>query len=282
MIVKRVFVFLFLLSATQLVAQSDKIDSLLNDLVFNQEDPFLVKMDDELKYDFLYTGVNYSNNSYYAGREIGDQINNFSGHVFYYNYIGFFLGASGLFYNQLTPNYNNATFSAGYNTFINKKKTLSFRTSYSRYEYFNPDTSSYYPHKNNFNLGLSFRKKWLGARVSHNVLFGDYFSNNLSTAINLRFTILRLGKFNKIYTMPELSAFFSSETITITGVPTDKFGLLNTQLSLPISIALHDFDIEANYYINFPSSLDETIAYPVSSFFSVSVNYLLPIIRKKP
>lgn len=278
-----------LVSGIQASAQTDKIDSLLNDLVYNDSDP-LIMPEKPVKFDFLYAGANYSSNSFYAGREIGTDMFNITGNLFYYSSTGLFLGASGSWYDQLTPAYSSTTISAGYSRAIDKKKLFTFRTSYSRFIYYKPDSSSYYPYQNNFNLGVSFRKSWIGARIGGNLLFGDESKINVSSALYTRFTLLKLGKYNKIYIAPEVSAFFSTETINTTltnsqnAEPTinleDRFGLLNTQIYVPLGLSIGSFDMEVSCSFNLPSTQDVNFEYPTKMFYSFSVGYMLPIAKK--
>lgn len=279
------FITIFLLmSGINMVAQTDRIDSLLNDLIYNDIDSALL-IKKPVKYDFIYTGISYSSNTFYAGREIGNDIYSVSGHLFYYNTTGLFLGISGSWYDQFTPNYNSTTLLLGYSKSLDKKKILTLRTSYSRFIYNNADAESYYPYRNSLNLGLSFRKKWIGTRVAGNILFGDDSKINLSSAIYSRFNIIKTGKNNKVYSTPELSAYFSSEMITVNENSqntdlTEKYGILNTQLSIPLCVSLGNFDLEFCYSINFPHTKDINISYPVKGFFSFSVGYMIPIAKK--
>lgn len=144
-----------------------------------------------------------------------------------------------------------------------------------------------YPYKNNLNLGLSFRKKWIGARISSNHLFGEDYKISISAGVYSRVTILKFDKYNKLYIVPDLSCFFSEETASVTGSGQgsadqtselkDVYGLLNTQLNIPVGISLSDFDIEFNYAINFPTTQDVNISYPVKAFYGFSIGYMLPI-----
>ena len=282
---KKLIIFLMIMSGTQLFAQTDKIDSLLNDLVYNDSDP-LIMPEKPVKFDFLYAGGSLSSKSFYAGREIGSDMLSITGNIFYYNSTGLFMGVSGNWYDQLTPAYSNTTVSAGFSTALDKKKLFTFRTSYSRFIYNTPDTASYYPYANNLNLGLSFRKSWIGLRVSGNLLFGDESRINISPALFTRFTIIKLGKYNKIYTAPEVSAFFTSETVSTTQntdptLNTDEvFGLLNTQLYVPLGISVGNFDFEFSLSQNIPTTNDVNISYPAKTFYSVSVGYMVPIVKK--
>jgi len=288
---KKIIVLLLLISGiVPAFAQTDRIDSLLNDLVYNDNDPLMMP-EKPVKFDFISTGINFNSNTFYAGREVGiDKMFNITGHLFYYNSTGLFIGASGNWFDQLTPSYSATTLSAGFSKAVDKKKLFTFRTSYSRFLYYKPDTASYYPYKNNFSLGLSFRKNWIGARISSNLLFGEEYKFNISTGLYSRFTLIKLGKYNKIYMAPEVSAFMGSETIATTkggsgdGNQTintkEVYSLLNTQLYIPIGISIGDFDLEFNYSVNFPTTQDASITYPVSSFYTISIGYMLPISKK--
>lgn len=286
---KKLIVIALVMSGISALAQTDKIDSLLNDLVYNDSDP-LIMPEKPVKFDFLYTGANYSSNTFYAGREIGSDMFNLSGNLFYYSSTGLFAGVSGCWYDQLTPSYSNTTLSAGFSKAIDKKKLFTFRTSYSRFIYYKPDTASYYPYTNNFNLGLSFRKKWIGVRVAGNLLFGEESKINISTAIYSRFTLIKLGKYNKIYTAPEVSAFLTTETVSTTKTNSQNpdqttnykevFGILNTQLYVPLGLSVGNFDFEFSYYINMPTTQDVNVTYPVKMFYSVSMSYMLPIAKR--
>jgi hypothetical protein len=286
---ERLIILLLLLSGVPVFAQTDRIDSLLNDLVYNDSDP-LIMPEKPVKFDFIYTGLAFNSNTFYAGREVGTGMYNVSGHLYYYSSTGLFAGASGIWFDQLTPGYSSTTLSAGFSKAIDRKKLVVFRTSYSRFLYYKPDTGTVYPYDNNFSLGLSFRKNWIGARVFANLLFGAESKLTLSSAIYSRFTLIKLGKYNKIYTAPEISAFLGPETVATQKVSSqetqtltdlkDVYGLLNTMLYIPVGISLGNFDVEVSYAVNFPSTQDVNISYPVKPFFSVSIGYMLPIPKK--
>ncbi len=286
---KSIILLLLLFSVIPVFSQIDRTESLLTDLVYNEADPLLLP-EKSVRYNFIYVGANYSSNSFYAGREIGADMANISGHLFFYSYTGLFVGASGSWFDQLTPGYSNTTLTAGFSKSLDPNKRFNFRTSYSRFLFNKTDADSYYPYQNNFNLGLSFRKNWIGARINGNLLFGDEYRINNSVALFSRLTLLKLGKYDKLYTAPEVSAFFSTETVSTTNNsqttdPTttdwsEIYSLLNTQLSVPLGLSLGNFDVELSYSMNFPTTQDVNISYPSSSFYSVSIGYMLPIVKK--
>ncbi len=284
---KKAITILMIIASLPLFSQGDKIDSLLNDLIYNdtESDLFVAKVD-PVKYDFIYVGSNYNSNTYYAGREIGSNMFSISEQLYYFNSTGIFIGASGNWYDQLTPGYNSTTFSAGYNTYLGKKKKISFQTSYSYFLY-NSDSTAVYPYTSNVSMGLYYRNKWFRARLSGNYMFGDETAISLSPAIYSRFKLFKIGKHFKVYTAPEISFYFGTETILIAGPPNrtleyeDVFGLLNTQLQFPLIISIGDFDIDMTYSLNLPYTQDKSESYDTNSLYSISIAYMLPIEKKK-
>ncbi|MBN1953002.1 MAG: hypothetical protein JW801_17490 [Bacteroidales bacterium] len=277
---------IFLFTGLLGFSQADHLDSLLNDLVYNDSDPLIIP-GEPAKYHFFYAGTAVNSKTMYAGREIGEDMINISGHIYYYTSSGLFIGLSGRWFSQLSPGYNNTTLSVGYGKAIGKKKEFNLRGSYSRFIYADPLLAELYPDKNSLSLGLSYRKKWFGSRLSGSFLFGEGLASNLSMAVYSRFTLVKLKRNNKVYTSPELSLFLGTETVTTgqtgsmasgsyTGTK-EVFGLLNTQVNVPLAISLGDFDIELSCTLNIPTTQDVSIAYPVSMYYGISVGYMLPI-----
>jgi hypothetical protein len=214
---------------------------------------------------------------------------NINGSLYFFHSKGFFIGASGSWYSQLEPGYNTTIISGGINTPLNQKKSINFRASYSRYFYNNSDPEIENVFNNNLGTGLLLRNNWIGGRLSFNFLFGKDFGMNFTPGIFSHITVARFANYNKIQLAPELSVFIGSETVEYenTGFPgsqpqeslttEDAYGLLNTQLYLPVCVYLGDFDFELGYSVNIPSTQDKVNTYPVSSFFSISIGYLLPL-----
>lgn len=287
---KKLVAILFLVSGLPVFAQMDRIDSLLNDLIYTDND-LVMMLEKPVKFDFVYMGANFNSNSFYEGREIGSDLFNVSGHAFYYSSTGLFAGVSGIWFDGYTPSYSATTLSAGFRSSIDKRNLFTFKASYARLLYYKPDTSSEDPYKNNFSLGLSFRKKWIGARVSSSYLFGEENKINISTGVYSNLTLKRFGKSNKIYVAPEATSFLGSETVEIrkngqnnhqtTTDLTEVYSLLNTQLYFPLGISLGNFDLEVGCSINFPTTQDVNISYPVKSSFSAYLLYILPVQKKE-
>jgi hypothetical protein len=59
----------------------------------------------------------------------------------------------------------------------------------------------------------------------------------------------------------------------------DVFGLLNTQVYLPLGVTAGNFNLELGYSINMPVTKDVNITYPIMSYYNVSLSFLLPIMK---
>jgi hypothetical protein len=283
-----VILILLLMNGLSVWSQTDRLDSLLRDILGDDRE-LMQFLNPPSSYCYLYGGIAGDNKTYYAGRELGDDMYSLNGNLYFFHSKGFFIGASGSWYSELGPGYNTTVLSAGINTPLNKKKSLLFRASYSRYLYNNSDPETEYVYTNSLGTGLSLRNNWIGGRLSINILFGKDFGMNLTPGIFSRITLVKFGKYNKIRLEPEILAFIGSETVeyeTNSGqqpdsqslyVTEDAYGLLNTQFTMPVCIYLGDFDFELGYSVNMPVTQDENITYPVSSFFSFSIGYLFPL-----
>ncbi len=286
---RSVSIFILLMtSGLSVWSQTDMLDSLLND-VFGDDKEMMQLLNPPSVYYYLYGSVAGDSKTYYAGRELGDNIYNMNGNLYFFHSKGFFIGASGTWYSQLDPGYNTTIISAGINKPLNRKKSLNFRASYSRYFYNNADPEVENVFNNNLGTGISLRNKWLGGRLSFNFLFGKDFGMNFMPSIYSHITVARFGDDNTIQLSPELSVFIGSETVEYENTsqmgnppqesPTteDTYGLLNTQVYFPVCVYLGDFDLELGYSVNIPTTQDEISTYPVSSFFSLSIGYFLPL-----
>jgi len=277
---------LMLFCGLQVSAQSDRIDSLLLNVLGDDKD--ISRLLDPPSF-YLYSGAICDSKTFYAGRELGDNMYTINGSTYLMHSRGYYIGASGSWYPDLNPAYNATVLSAGIIKPLNKAKSLIFRASYSRYFFNDSDSVSDSDIKNNIGIGLTLRNKWIGGRLSLNTLFGKEFGMNLSPEIFSNITIARFGTSGKLFLAPEVSLFIGSETIeyestgssvdpSVTSyTTTDKYGLLNTQIYLPVSVYMGDFDFEFGYSVNIPTTMDTSQSYPISSFLSFSIGYLLPL-----
>ncbi len=271
--------------------QDERIDSLLNE-VFGSEEAMMKMLNPSLSFWCIYGGASADNKTFYAGREIGDGMYSLRGNVYLFHSRGFFVGASGLWYSQLKPAYRTTILSAGISAPLNQKKSLIFRTFYSRYFYNDPEAEAESIFKNNLGAALSVRNQWIGARVSCNLLFGKEFGANFTTGVFSNVPLLRFGDYNSLNLRSEALLLIGSETVEYetqadlggqqqdsqTAIITDDhYGLLNTQLYLPLCLYIGNLDLELAYVLNFPFSIDKNTELSISSYFSFSVGYMLPL-----
>jgi len=286
-----VIYILMLMCGFKAFTQTDRLDSLINEIL-NDDKEMMRFMNPPSSYCYFYSGIISDSKTFYAGREIGDNMYGVNGSIYFFHSKGFFIGTSGSWYSQLDPGYNTTILSAGFFKALNQKKSIALRASYNRYFYNSGDYVTNNLFNNNLGISISLRNSWIGTRQSFNFLFGQDFGMNFTPNIFTRIPIARFGKYNRIRIEPEASLFFGSEYVeyTITDnlnsqqsgtqsafTTNDGYGLLNTQFYLPVCIYLGDFDIELGYSVNIPHSQDESVGYPVSSFFSISLGYLLPL-----
>lgn len=282
---------LMLLCGSRAFTQTDRLDSLLNEILFDDKE-MIRFINPPSSYCYLYSGIMSDSKTFYAGREIGDKMYSVNGSIYFFHSKGIYIGTSGSWYSQLNPGYNTTIVSAGFYKALNQKKSITLRASYSKYFYNSGDYETKNVFSNNLGISISLRNSWIGTRYSFNFLFGQDFGMNFTPNLFSRIPIARFGKYNRIRIEPEVSLFFGSEYVeyTITDNLTSQqsgtqssltanygYGLLNTQFYLPVCIYLGDFDIELGYSVNIPHSQDESVEYPVSSFFSISLGYLLPL-----
>jgi hypothetical protein len=55
----------------------------------------------------------------------------------------------------------------------------------------------------------------------------------------------------------------------------DIFDLLNTRLNIPLRLATKSWDFEIGYNINFPSPVETESNLKNTSFFNISIGYLI-------
>ncbi|MCG8374717.1 MAG: hypothetical protein MI700_14335 [Balneolales bacterium] len=273
-------------------SQLSRVDSVLNDFLSVEDEGILDLFSQQKNFQFLYFRTNYDNKTFYAGREIGDNQYNLSGQLFYMHSKGFYAGLAGAWYSQLDPGYRTTVMSFGYGKGLKKLKFLRYRASFDLYFYNNNDPDYDPVYTSSINLGTSLKSKVLSTRFDATFLLGKEIGTQLNWDIYSKITLLKFGKFNKLRIEPELSFYFGSETVEYDLSSylqeyfgqdgsiyyyEDVFGLLNTQLSIPLTLSLGDFDFEASWTHNLPRSMNSAVDYPSSSLFSFSVGYIFSL-----
>lgn len=294
------FVILAVLLSFQAIAQHPKIldedrlarvDSLLNDVLFGDDD-LMDQFKQKQNFQFLYVSTNWSNRTYYAGRENGNHQSNLSGQIYYMHSAGFFAGISGSWYSQLDPNYRSTILSAGYGKSAKKHPFFHYRVSadYFIFNVTNPDFDPIYT--SSLNAGVTFKNKKLGTRIDGSLLVGQELGQQISLNTFAYLYLARFGKFNYLRLEPEVSLFFGSEAAefllneayvdpsTSTQVDSyykDVFTLLNTQLRLPLNLNWQNFDLQLSYRYNIPRTAGDGEPYSNTSYFGISMGYIFSL-----
>ena len=273
-------------------AQDDSLslDSILDDLLFEEPDLYEL-FDGSTNFHFLYWSTSANTKTFYAGREIGDNQFNASAQFYYFISNGLYFGASGAWYNQFDPGFRSAVVSAGYSNGFTKIPFLRYRGSYNRYIYLNMGTDFVPTITSDINAGLTARGKVVGTRADYSLLMGTDYMHQVSWDVFAKIKLFSLKGYDKIQFEPEVSNLFGTEifeTDIATGditdpfyvpnyVLTEKFGLMNTQITLPLSISFKNIDFEVAYIYNIPRSLDPVYYYDNTGYFRFSLGYIFSI-----
>ena len=306
------FILIFPAIYSQQKTEAEEIDSLIEELFFSQQD--LGELLNANKINLIYSSINYNSNTFYSGRSIGVNQFNLSPQISYLNSNGLTIGLSGIYLDQFESPWDLTTISIGYSKWINKKHTISLNTSFSNY-FYSYDKNDIY--SRSVSLGMSYQSFndnfFLNASAG---LFLDG-SNLFQLVSNLYYSFNLIKKREKIkeqkrskvwkgningkkklrrilsdrltlYFKPMFSFYFNSETIDTKFSPSffidqnssasqNYFGLVNTQIKLPVELNLNNIDLELSYYINIPMPIGDENNLPNTSFFGISIGYLFDL-----
>jgi len=273
-------------------SQEDRIDSLLNVLLFEDED-FMQMASSSDNFQFIYSRVNYDTKTFFAGRDIGLDQYNMTGQVSWFHSCGISLGAAAVYYSAMDPKISTALLMAGYNGRFTKSPDYRFRESYNRFFFPSSDFPSSFSFNSSVGAEITIDKKIAGTRLDYSLLMGKKYGSQLSWDIYGDFVFLKLGKFDRIKFEPEVSFYAGSDkTITsqlgivpgrlpreyvVTEVETNKFGWMNTELKLPVTVNYKSFDFEIGYNLNFPRSVVSTEKLASTSYFNFSIGYIISL-----
>jgi len=309
---KRVLLILALLT-TFLFSQN--LDSLLAVLESHQDDEeWLAILSGEANYHLFYVSLDYANNSYFAGRDVG--LDQFTGSAqVTYSYKQFSASVAAVMYEAFNPPLQ--TIAATFNYRLPLRIPVNIDINYGRY--FFPEgvdsLTGLYP--NSLELGLSHHAKFWGASVDASLLAGlEGIAPQIMTSVYGNFKIFTWNKKNNISIRPELGYYFGSELTALSTAPgtifaksTDNgngpgpgngqgdgqgdgsgqtplpeyvtaFGLLNSELNIYLNVALGDLDMTLAVQNNRPRSVDAEIAYLPTSLISFSAGYAFSFIGK--
>lgn len=270
----------------QVPDKGDELDMLLDELFFNEQQFVDDILDSFVPYNFMYANLSFENNTYFTGRDPGVDQFNLVPQLSYYHSSGFNASVSGIYYEEYTPHWDFTSVYLGYFKNIGKNQSFGFEGGYTRYFY--SDGWDVFTNALNLGVGLRNKKRTLGTKLSGTFLFGTDEAFQLISRTYGRILIARRENF-VLKLRPQLNFIIAQQTIELerldpdTNDPTgefeydDVFGLLNTQINLPIALATRSWDFEVGYDINFPNPVESEPSLDPTSYFHISIGYLIDL-----
>ncbi len=283
--------FLILIGVHTTISQEKSIkekevDEII-DALFNEDEAIDELMKELSNFEILYVSVDYNNDTYFSGRDIEIDQYNIRPQMTYMNAKGFFTSLSGTYYSEFVPKWDFTSVTVGYSKSLGKKKLLRAYSSYSKYFYSEGVEN---PFKNSLSLGLGIRNKnrTVGTQLVATYLFGDDNSIQISSRSYASFKLLKTKK-SSLKFKPQLSIVAAKQTFELAQtsfqngqlvtdyLENDVFGLINTQLNLPLQFSNNAFDIELGYNVNFPSELSFESNLKSTGYFNLSLGYMIDL-----
>ncbi|MFQ3296405.1 MAG: hypothetical protein ACI921_000378 [Polaribacter sp.] len=266
----------------------DDINLLLDDLFFSEQQFLEELIESDFSYNFLYTSVSYNNNTYFSGRDAGTDQFHIIPQVSYYHSSGFNATISGIYYQEFLPNWDFTSLSLGYFNTLGKKKNFVYNLGYTKFFY--TDGYDVFTNSIDISLGIRNKKRTLGTTISASYLFGTDISYQVISNSYVNFTLKRTPNF-ALRLRPNVNFVIAKQSLAIEQiifvnrqkvletVNFNVFDLLNTQVSIPLSLSTKSWDFELGYNLNFPNAVLTESNLETTSFFSFSVGYLFDLTK---
>ena len=293
----KVFGLLLFTMATSFCADAQEekledLDSLIDELFFNDQQFLDELIESDFSFNFLYTSFSYNSNTYFSGRDSGTDQFNIIPQVSYYHSSGFNASISGIYYENFTPSWDFTSVSLGYFNALGKQKNIIYNVGYTKYFY--SDDFDDYTNSVDVSAGIRNKKRTLGTTISASYLFGTDESYQIVSNSFVNFTLKRTPNF-AVRFRPNISLIIAKQSISfikpmrspngprLTEFTENIFDLLNTQISVPISVTANSWDFEVGYNLNLPNAVvkEGEGALNTAGFFNLSVGYMFDLNRKK-
>ena len=273
---------------SDLKSQEEALDSLLEVILFEDEE-MLTLLTGKSNYQFLYVRTHFENESYFSGRDIGIEQQNYSTQLSYFHSAGISAGVGMIWYSQFNPRLYATSLMLGYSGKFGKSNDYRYRSSYNRYFYSKMDSVDSHAFNNAFAVGATIDKGFIGTRLDLALLTGEETAGQVSWDLYGDITLIKLGTFDRIKFEPEISFFFGKEIMAyyeLGGpgqneeynlVEDSEFGLLNMAIRFPLSIDYKNFDLEIGYNINLPNSMLTDDELRMTTYFNVSLGYIFSL-----
>ena len=275
-------------SIPELKSQEENLDSLLEVILFEDEE-MVSLLTGKSNYQFLYVRTHFENESYFSGRDIGIEQQNYSAQLSYFHSAGISAGVGMIWYSQFNPRLYATSLMLGYSGKFGKSNDYRYRSSYNRYFFSEMDSVDSHAFNNAFAVGATIDKGFIGTRLDLALLTGEETAGQVSWDLFGDITLIKLGTFDRIKFEPEISFFFGKEIMAyykLGGpgqnqeyelVEDSEFGLLNMAIRFPLTIDYKSFDLEIGYNINLPNSMLTDDKLPMTTYFNVSLGYIFSL-----
>jgi hypothetical protein len=277
------FASFFSIQAQNIVTDSSKIN--LTQITDNQEDSTNI-------YSNLVFNVGYANRVIYAGRDFRVKQFGLNGGLNYYHKSGLFLGVNSTWQSEAEPQYVLTDFGVGYSFDIVKNWLLNLSYDYLLFN--NPENQPINPLQHNLGLSTNYDFGPIYLGVDYGFLTGGEQAHRVNAYVGGYIPIYKVWIFDKISFSPNFNAFWGTDNITLSQLPnrlltrlqqsgnlsrldTDKFGLMNLQLSLPVQLKIERVKFNFTYHFAFPQKLFEVRDRYLqnTSYFSTSLSFTL-------
>lgn len=281
--VKKLLFFL-LLAPIALFSQTDEVDEFIDDLL-GEEDLIKEIIKASSTHHLIQIGVDYNDKTYFSGRDIGIDQFHLIPRISYVNSKGFFSSIFGVYYSEFTPKWDYTSLLVGYGRSFDKQKKFNWAVSYARYIYSN-DIEGLFENAISGSLDYLSKNKNFGTTIESTFLFGGDNSFQLTSTTFKEFELYKNGNF-EISLRPQVEIIIAQQTIeqiridrdgtipVIVYTQNNEFGLINTELKLPIQASYNSFDIELGYTVNLPNALPGEGTLNSTGFFNVSLSYTM-------
>lgn len=267
----------------------EDLDSLIDELFFNDQQFLDELIESQSAYNFLYTSLSYNSNTFFSGRDFGTNQFHLIPQISYYHSSGFNASISGVYYQRFAPSWDFTSLSLGYFNTLGKTKNVSYNLGYTRFFY----ADGYNVFTNSFDVSLGIRntKRTIGSTLAASYIFGTDKSYQLVSNTFSNINLKRKPNF-ALRLRPNISFIIANQTVsfdvrrfTPSGFRTftytqDVFNLLNTQISIPLSISTNSWDFELGYNLNLPKAFTNEAELNTTSFFNISVGYMFDLNKK--
>ena len=287
---KTILIYLFLIFCTVSAFSQEPppkkiaIDQYIDELLLEEQslDELLASF---INFHFLYLSVNYNSDTYFSGRDIDIDQYNISPQITYMHSKGFYASISGIYYSEFVPSWDVTTATIGYGKSFGIGKIFRYYTSLSGYLYSENNIDGLYNGNISAGFGIQNKSRTLGTVLSSSYYLGSDAAYQIVSRTYANLKLLKTKK-HHLKIRPQLSIYTGTQIVDVLSDSTLQdsfisqntlFGLINTQINLPIQYSTNSFDFELGYNLNFPSEIGDETALKNTSFFNIGISYLLDL-----